>query len=80
MPDESMYELIELILRGVTFIAVGGAVALLFFFVSAPHILGVRAVQRQLRELSKQTEELCEQLKQIAEHLRSGRNDPDKKD
>ncbi len=72
--DAGMYELIEEILRGVSFIAVGGAVALIFFFVFAPSILGSKTIHKQLENMGKQIEEMNEQLKQIAKHLEKGKN------
>ncbi len=72
--DAGMYELIEEILRGVSFIAVGGAVALIFFFIFAPSILGSKTVHKQLESMGKQIEEMNEQLKQIAKHLEKGKN------
>jgi len=68
--DAGMYELIEEILHGVSFIAVGGAVALIFFFIFAPSILGSKTTHKQLDNLGKQIEEMNEQLKQIAGHLK----------
>ena len=64
-----MYELVEDILRGVSFIAVGGAVAIIFFFIFAPSILGSKTVHKQLENMGKQIEEMKEQLRQIAQHL-----------
>ena len=72
--DAGMYELIEEILRGVSFIAVGGAVALIFFFIFAPSILGSKTTHKQLENMGKQIEEMNEQLKQIAKHLEKGKN------
>jgi len=71
--DAGMYELIEEILRGVSFIAVGGAVALIFFFVFAPSILGSKTIHKQLEKLGKQVEKMNEQLKQIAQLLEKGK-------
>jgi uncharacterized protein YoxC len=70
--DAGMYELIEEILRSVSFIAVGGAVALIFFFIFAPSILGSKTTHKQLDKLGKQVEKMNEQLKQIAKHLEKG--------
>ncbi len=72
--DAGMYELIEEILRGVSFIAVGGAVALIFFFIFAPSILGSKTTHKQLENMGKQIEEMNEQLKQIAQLLKKGKN------
>jgi uncharacterized protein YoxC len=72
--DAGMYELIEEILRGVSFIAVGGAVALIFFFIFAPSILGSKTIHKQLEQLGKQVEKMNEQLKQIAQLLEKGKN------
>ena len=72
--DAGMYELIEEILRGVSFIAVGGAVALIFFFIFAPSILGSKSIHKQLDKLGRQVEKMNEQLKQIAQLLEKGKN------
>ena len=72
--DAGMYELIEKIWQGVSFIAIGGAVALIFFFVFAPSILGSKTIHKQLDSLGKQIEEANEQLKQIAGHLKKGKD------
>jgi uncharacterized protein YoxC len=71
--DAGMYELVEKIWHGVGFIAIGGAVALIFFFVFAPSILGSKTIHKQLDKLGKQIEEMNEQLKQIADHLKKGK-------
>jgi len=75
-----MYELIEKILYGVSFIAIGGAMALIFFFVFAPSILGSKTIHKQLEKISQQAEEMKEQLKQIAKHLEKGKKDSKKED
>ena len=69
MVDASLYELVERILWGVSFIAVGGALTLMFFLIFAPSILGLKAIHKQLEELLRQGKEISEQLKQIAQHL-----------
>ena len=67
--EVGMYELVEKIWRGVSFIAVGGVMAIIFFFIFAPSILGSKTINKQLDKLGKQIEEMNEQLKQIAGHL-----------
>jgi hypothetical protein len=73
--DVGMYELVEKILYGVSFIAIGGMLSLIFFFVFAPSILGSKTIHKQLENLQQQAEQIGEQLKQIAERLenRSGK-------
>ncbi len=71
--DAGMYELVEKIWQGVSFIAFGGAMALKFFFIFAPSILGSKTIHKQLDKLGKQIEEMNEQLKQIAKHLEKGK-------
>ena len=57
MVDASLRELVEKILWGVSFIAVGGALTLMFFLVFAPSILGLKAIHKQLEELLRQNKE-----------------------
>jgi len=64
-----MYEIVEKILFGVGFIAIGGAVALMFFFVFAPSILGSKTIHKQLEKLRQEAEQMNKQLKRIAENL-----------
>ncbi len=66
---EDMYEIVEKILFGVGFIAIGGTVALMFFFVFAPSILGSKTIHKQLERLQREAEQMNEQLKRIAGHL-----------
>jgi hypothetical protein len=73
---EDMYELVEKILFGVSFIAIGGMVALMFFFVFAPSILGSKTLHKQLEKLQHQVELMNEQLKKIAEHLEKDKDRP----
>lgn len=71
-----MYELVEKILYGVSFIAIGGTLALMFFFVFAPSILGSKTIHKQLEKLQEQIEQMNEQLKQIARRLEKGKENP----
>ncbi len=71
--DAGMYEIVEKIWYGVSFIAIGGAVALIFFFIFAPSILGSKTVHKQLESMGKQIEEMKEQLKRIAQLLEKGK-------
>jgi len=78
--DENMFEVVEKILHAVSFIAIGGAVALIFFFIFAPSILGSKTIHKQLEEIRRQAEEMAEQLKQIAQHLEKGKKKRKKED
>jgi hypothetical protein len=77
--DDSMYETVEKILFGVGFIAVAGVVALMFFFIFAPSILGSKTIHRQLEKLQQEAERMNEQLRRIAEHLENEERQPRKK-
>jgi len=67
--DAGLLELVEKILWAVSFIAIGGVVALMFFLVFAQSILGSKTIHSQIEALLQQNREICEQLKQIARHL-----------
>ncbi|MHC4154020.1 MAG: hypothetical protein ACYST6_03700 [Planctomycetota bacterium] len=67
--DTGIYELVHKILYGVSFIAIGGTLALIFFFVFAPSILGSRTFHKQLDKLQQQLEQMNEQLRRIASRL-----------
>jgi uncharacterized protein YoxC len=71
--EVGMYELVEKIWYGVSFIAFGGAVALIFFLIFAQSILGSKTVHKQLDEMGRQVEKMNEQLKQIAKQLEKGK-------
>jgi len=75
--DAGLLELVEKILWAVSFIAIGGVVALMFFLVFAQSILGSKTIHSQLEALLQQTREICEQLKQIARHLEREKNSKD---
>ena len=63
--DVSLHELVLKILWGVGFIAVGGAVALMFFLIFAQSILGSKTIHTQLKMLQQQTREMNEHLRRI---------------
>ena len=69
MDDVGLYKLVETILQCVRFIAFGGAIALIFIVVFAPHIMGSKTLHKQLDDLNKNSEQMSEQLRQIARHL-----------
>jgi uncharacterized protein YoxC len=71
--EVGMYELVEKIWQGVSFIAFGGAIALIFFLIFAPSIIGSKAIHKQLDKLGRQVEKMNEQLKQIAKLLEKGK-------
>ena len=62
-----MYELVQKILYGVSFIAIGGALAIIFFFIFAPSILGSKMIHKQLEQMREQLEQIKQHLKRIAE-------------
>ena len=69
MVDPGLYELVEKILWAVSFISIGGALAVMFFLVFAQSIFGSKTIHSQLELLIRQNRQICEQLKQIAQHL-----------
>ena len=77
--DAGIYELVEKILWAVSFVAIGGALAVMFFLVFAQSILGLRTIHSQLEKLLHQAERMAEQLRKIAEHLGKDKEDPPKK-
>gem|GEM_PF-3856683 len=68
--NDGMYELVQKILYAVSFIAIGGTLVIVFFFVFAPSILGLRTIHKQLENLRRQTEQMNEQFRKIADHLK----------
>jgi ATP/ADP translocase len=70
--DTGLYELVGRILTAVTFIAVGGALAVVFFFVFAQVILGSKRIQHKLESLDSQIKRTNELLEQISRKLGSG--------
>ena len=76
-----MYELVERIFQGVSFIAIGGAIAMIVFFIFAPSILGVDRTQRKLDGIGKQLDKISTQLGRIADRLGgAGKNADDQED
>ena len=69
MVDPGLYELVEKILWAVSFIAIGGTLAVMFLFVFAQSIFGSKSIHSQLEILLRQNRQICEQLKQIAKSL-----------
>lgn len=57
-----MVENIESILHVVTFIAVGGLVAIVFFFIFAQIITGSKSIHKQLDRLTELAEQILEEL------------------
>ncbi|MFB0524530.1 MAG: hypothetical protein ACETVZ_03255 [Phycisphaerae bacterium] len=80
--DTDMYDLVERIMWGVSFIAISGAIALIFFLLFAQSIVGSKTIHEQLEKLLRQGEQISKQLKQIAQHLEkdndSAQNKPGK--
>jgi len=53
--DVSLHELVEKILWIVSFIAVGGALTLMFFLIFAQSIIGSKTIHSQLESLLRQS-------------------------
>lgn len=77
--DTDMYGLIQRILWGVSFIAIGGTVAVMFLLIFAQSILGSKTIHEQLERTLRQGEQISEQLKQITQHLEKRKDNPQKK-
>lgn len=78
MEDVGLRELTEKILWAVSFMAVGGTLALMFFLIFAQSILGSKTIHSQLNALLKQSKQICEQLKQITQYLENDKDNPQK--
>ena len=70
MVNQGLYELVEKILWAVSFMTIGGTLAIMFFFIFAQSIFGSKTIHSQLEILLRQNRQICEQLKQIAQYLR----------
>jgi len=69
MVDPGLYDLVEKILWAVSFITIGGTLAVMFFLVFAQSIFGSKSIHSQLEILLRQNRQICEMLKQIAQSL-----------
>jgi hypothetical protein len=78
--ESDLYQLVEKILRGVGFIAIGGTFAAMFFLIFAQSIIGSKKIHAQIEKLAHQAEEISEQLRQIARHLEKTKDDSPKKE
>ncbi len=58
-----MLENIEAILKVVTFIALGGVAAIIFFFIYAQVITGSKTIHKQLERLIELNEQILAELK-----------------
>jgi hypothetical protein len=67
--NDGMFELVQKIMYAVTFIAIGGTLALIFFAIFAPSIFGFRTIHKQLEGLHGQIERTNELLERIAQAL-----------
>ncbi len=63
--EKGMLELIEMILRTTQFIAVGGGLAIVFFFVFAPHITGSKLITKRLEQLEKEMKKLNANIEKL---------------
>jgi hypothetical protein len=77
--EPSLYELVQKILWGVSFIAIGGVMVVMFFLLFAQSIIGSKTMCTQLEKLLRQSEDISRQLKQIAQHLQKEQEKPPKK-
>jgi len=77
--NAGMLELVERIFWTVSFIAIGGTLALMFLFIFAQSIFGSKTIHTQLEKLLRQSEQISEQLKKIAQHLEKEIEDPTKR-
>jgi hypothetical protein len=74
MVDAGLIELVEKILWAVSFMAIGGTLAIMFFLIFAQSIIGSKSIHSQLEILLKQNKQICEQLEQIAQHFEKEQN------
>ncbi len=70
-----MLETLDNILRVVTYIAVGGTLAAIFFVMFAQTIIGLKSLQKQLEKLIHQTEEMTDELREINHKLGKGKKE-----
>jgi hypothetical protein len=68
--EQGMIELLEKISRSTSFLAVGGAVAVMFLLIFAQSIFGSKTTHSQLEKLIGQTDRMNRQLEDIARSLK----------
>jgi nicotinamide-nucleotide amidase len=68
--EQGMLELLEKISRSTSFLAVGGAVAVMFLLIFAQSIFGSKTTHSQLEKLIGQTDRMNRQLEDIARSLK----------
>ena len=69
MVNQGLYELVEKILWAVSFMAIGGMLAIMFFFIFAQSIFGSKTIHSQLEILLRQNRQIGEQMKKIVQYL-----------
>jgi len=74
--EQGMIELLEKISRSTSFLAVGGAVAVMFLLIFAQSIFGSKTTHSQLEKLIGQTDRLNRQLEDIARSLKKQGENP----
>lgn len=67
--ENNIVETVEKILTAVSFIAIGGAVAIIFFFMYAQVILGSKRIQHKLESVDGQLKRTNELLEEISKRL-----------
>jgi len=78
--QQGMIELLEKISRSTSFLAVGGAVAVMFLLIFAQSIFGSKTTHSQLEKLIGQTDRMNRQLEDIARSLKEAGRGCDKKE
>ena len=71
---EGMFELVQKILWAVSFIAVGGALALIFLFVFAQVIFGSHTIHKQLEVIKNQLDNILSALDKNDKNLENKNN------
>ncbi len=75
--EQGMLELLEKISRSTSFLAVGGAVAVMFLLIFAQSIFGSKTTHSQLEKLIGQTDRMNRQLEDIARSLKEAGQERD---
>ena len=72
-----MFETVQSILHVTSFMAIGGLVAIVFFFVFAQTITGSRTIHKQIEKLIRQNEEIARLLRQLQSRSEQKKSDSD---